>query len=300
MSNIVSALVQKRVVGSPTRKSILLYMAGCASDDGTGIWCSKATIARDLEYTKRTIQLAVDEILAAGLIQECGSRRCAHGYTVEYRICLDVVKCLPSTHAEGSKKRKIKHPELPLEPQETTGASDSPVKEIHPTRESDSPHGVNLFHPNHTGTVREYVCGRDVVSAFERFWKVYPRPRDRDLSLKEFREAVNAGAVPEAIVRAAEAYALDNRENLKGHKRQYIAYSDNWLKARRWKDAGEQDGQAMRGKPAFDGVSPVARFWAEKINQGAFVPRGAVTASVAQEIVAAGLVQPDRLRQVAG
>lgn len=36
MSNLISASVQRRVVGSATRKSVLLYMADKVADNGSG------------------------------------------------------------------------------------------------------------------------------------------------------------------------------------------------------------------------------------------------------------------------
>ena len=54
MSNLVSNLVQTKKVGSNTQKSILMYMADKASDDGTGIWVSKKNMAADLEMAIRT------------------------------------------------------------------------------------------------------------------------------------------------------------------------------------------------------------------------------------------------------
>ena len=45
MSNLVSNLIQTKKVGSLTKKAILMYMADKASDDGSGIWVSKANMA---------------------------------------------------------------------------------------------------------------------------------------------------------------------------------------------------------------------------------------------------------------
>ena len=59
MSNIISAIAQRKVVGSGARKSILMHLANFASDDGSGIWASKSNMASDLELGKRTVQTAI-------------------------------------------------------------------------------------------------------------------------------------------------------------------------------------------------------------------------------------------------
>lgn len=97
MSNIVSAIARRRVVGSQTRKAILLLFAECASDDGSGIWMSKANMARDLEISESTVRRAIADLIAAGILVETGTRDCKHGHTIEYCISVEALKALPST-----------------------------------------------------------------------------------------------------------------------------------------------------------------------------------------------------------
>ncbi|MDF1628105.1 MAG: helix-turn-helix domain-containing protein [Parvibaculaceae bacterium] len=224
MSNIVSALVQKRKVGSPTRKGILMFMASCASDDGSGVWTSKATMARDLEMGKRTVQVGIDDLMNQGLISEVGTRRCAHGFTIEYRLNLAAIKALEATNPDRPKRS------------ETTRAGDAPVQDAHPTRAGDAPQDVQEVHPNHTGTIQEPVCAADAAQhthpAFDEFWKAYPRPKDRDGTERAFAQAVVDGADPGAIIAGAKAYAAEE----KGNERQYLKHSANWLKAQGWLD----------------------------------------------------------------
>ena len=142
MSNLVSAIVQKRKVGSLTRKGILMFMATCASDDGSGVWTSKANMARDLEMGKRTVQVGIDHLVKQGLISEVGTRRCAHGYTVEYCLNLDAIRALEKTCPGRSKTS------------EATGAALAPVRDMQPTHAGDAPQEVQDVHLNHTGTIQ--------------------------------------------------------------------------------------------------------------------------------------------------
>lgn len=89
MSNLISASVQRRLVGSATRKSVLGYMADKAADDGSGIWTSKAispaiSNCRDAPCSWRSRELIRD-----GLVTETGQRDCKHGFTVEYSIVIE-------------------------------------------------------------------------------------------------------------------------------------------------------------------------------------------------------------------
>lgn len=136
MSNICTAIAQRRVVGSGTKKAVLMYLADRASDDGSGIWTSKSHIAADTEFSKRSVQNAINDFEAAGIIKKTGTKKCQNGFTYEYCINISALKSLPST-------RKL------------TGAGDSPVQEIHLTGAGDSPHGVQEIHPNHPLTILE-------------------------------------------------------------------------------------------------------------------------------------------------
>lgn len=97
MGYIVPAICQRRKVGSPTQKAVLMALASYAWDDGTNVWVSKTTLAADLELGRRTIQDAVQALIEKGILTETGTKSAERGYTIEYRINLDVVEALPVT-----------------------------------------------------------------------------------------------------------------------------------------------------------------------------------------------------------
>jgi hypothetical protein len=97
MSNLVSNLVQTKKVGSNTQKSILMYMADKASDDGSGIWVSKKNMAADLEMAIRTLQTNIKDMVSAGIITEAGQKKHKNGYTVDYTINLERIGTLQNT-----------------------------------------------------------------------------------------------------------------------------------------------------------------------------------------------------------
>ncbi len=288
MSNIVSALVQKRKVGSPTRKAILMFMASCASDDGSGVWTSKATMARDLEMGKRTVQVSIDDLASMGLISEDGTRRCPHGFTVEYRLNLDAISRLDATHP-GEAKGQSK----PLESEpEATGAGDAPVQDVHPTRAGDAPQDVQEMHPNHPRTIHEPPSREGAREAadsdFEKVWSAYPsdRRRGKCTCQEQFVRALDQGVSADDIAAAARAYARESE----GFTRSKVCYSDNWFREQRWQRWLEARTAEAEAKP------DMAAFWAERINAGKRIFGNPISPALAREMIERGLCEPDRLK----
>lgn len=138
MSNEVTSIAKRKIVGSGVRKAVLIYMSDNASDDGSGIWTSKANMAADLELSKRTVQREIQALEDAGVVYVCGRRPCKNGYTVEYAINMAVLLSMKSTRD-----------------------TQSPVTACHPTRDTQSPQDVTHCHPNHSRTTHEPLYKRD-------------------------------------------------------------------------------------------------------------------------------------------
>lgn len=282
MSHIATGIVQRRRVGSASSKSVLMLMASSASDDGTGIWTSKTNMAADLEISKRTVQRTVDTLLERGLISEIGQRKCRNGFTVEYRINLNRIENLPLTRDT-------------MTPLDTTYRGDtvSPVTPRHPTGDTVSPLGVTQCHPNHTGTIKEYIAPTesaqnldldidgDQVKGFEdtltKFLNVYPRIGSPEATMAALKKAIQKGADPKHILQAARSYA----EEQTGNDRRFIAYSENWLKQKRW----EQFTETKKNDP-----DAVRSFYAKAIKEGQRWVGGHLSAAAARELIALGLV----------
>jgi hypothetical protein len=112
MSWRVANTCAERKFGSATRKQIIMFLADKASDDSSGIWCSKGTIQRHTELGETTVKRTVREFLKEGILVETGSRTCKNGFTVVYRIDLTKVEALDPT----------------LEPEIETGSTVAPVQ----------------------------------------------------------------------------------------------------------------------------------------------------------------------------
>jgi hypothetical protein len=253
MSNEVHALCQRRKVGSPTIKAVLMYMSDRAADDGSGIWCSKSHMAADLEMSKRTVQNAIAELIERGLINECGQRKCDRGFTVDYRINLDAISALEATR------------EKPV----LRGAGDSPVQEIHPkgcrrftsTGAGDSPN-TSLEPSLEPSNVRESLFQgmEDQIEPpkdrFEDFWAAYPKcdrktdkPKARELfySIVMGRNKKISKTDAETIINGIKGYAATDPDP------KYIPMPTTWLNGARWDVTpvpptnGPGGGSPMRG-----------------------------------------------------
>nr|WP_162947031.1 hypothetical protein [Ruegeria sp. EL01] len=208
----------------------MVYLADRASDDGSGIWTSKVHIAADTELSKRSVQNAMTEFEASGLLVRVGKKPCKNGYTFEYKLNIGVLLALPSTREE-------------------TGAGGAPVQEVHLTRAGDSPHGVQEVHPNHPRTTLEppNTCESDLFSAneepevqleqsadqFDEFWSAFPKKAGKDAARKAWAKAIKR-ETPDRIIAAAKKYAEWLVNPKPGEFRPSPKYPQGWLNDGRW------------------------------------------------------------------
>ena len=132
MSNHLISTTYSRNVGSMSRKAVMVLLADKASDDGTGIYASKQTMADELCTSKQTILATIKSLISDGLLIEVGQRRSANGYTVEYAIMVACLEALPLVgSAARAKARK--------ESSSFTGQVASPVKQDDATSQAALP-----------------------------------------------------------------------------------------------------------------------------------------------------------------
>ncbi len=285
MSIELYSLIRRRSVGSPTKKSILLYMADAASDDGSGIWVSKGNMAADLEMkSKRTVQTHISELVSVGIVFEVGQRKCRNGFTVEYRIDLGAVLSLPSTRAFPA----------PV-PQHLAGAGNAPVQEMHPTGAGNAPLPVQEMHPNHPFNHYRTLCPADADHTqdldfdfqdfISKFSSAYPRMGDAEKTEDALRAALGEGADPQVMLAGAKAYAVEQE----GNKPRYILYSENWLKQKRWRQLVTKPKEPVDPKK-------ILKARAKTILEGkAFICRH-ITVASAGECITAQLVTVEQCR----
>lgn len=217
MSFDVIRTCRKAVLGNASHKHVLSYMAERASKDGSGIWCSKGTIARETEHHISSVKKAVARLLRDGLIVETGRRYREYGYTVTYRIALEVVR---EFHPGESTFELAGLPEI-----NATPVPEEPGPEVHESRAPGSPEATN-------NPKTPLKPPSDIDRDFKKAWQAYPydKRREEAFCLSEFKRAVRGGTPSEEIVQAVIQYA----KTTKTHSRDKVCFADNWFRQRRW------------------------------------------------------------------
>ncbi len=168
MSNHVTSLLRRKTLGvSFTAKSVILLMGDLASDDGDGIWASKATMARELETTERTIQRTIEALSDAGFVAKVGRKKHRNGFTYEYQICVEVVESCPDNRPEPPTHGHPSPQDIDGEAQDIAPDTPSPVTHRHPTPDTPSPHGVTHRHPNQSKPSTNHPDKKEVVNVLE-------------------------------------------------------------------------------------------------------------------------------------
>lgn len=241
MSNYVSSLVQRKVIGSSTIKSILIYLSDRASDDGSGIWVSKANISNDTEFSKRTVQASIKKLIEDGILIEAGIKKHQNGHTIDYSINLTRIKGLNGTRDD--KQGGVQE----------MRASNNGVQELHPTGAGDSPQGVQELHPNLPLTIHEPSTTpltpkgelAVLLLEFERMWGYYPRKVGKGSARKAFIKARKIATLEEIAI-GMKGFV----ENINGTPMDKIPHAATWLNGERWLD--DQTHAANRGQTSED------------------------------------------------
>lgn len=223
MSYHVESLCDRHKFGSAARKQIAMYLASKASDDGSGIWCSKYTMARHTELSLATVKRTIREFLAEGILIETGERHpCDHGHTVVYRMVLDVVARLELL----CPRRSTRPTGVTVNPVQS-----APSRGVVVTPLPDSPRP-----PNHPETIHKppsRVPAREAAAECLEILTAYPsdRCRSESTSLSHIEAAMQEVGHAK-LLSAVKRYALETA----GHTRSRVCFSDNWFRTGRWRD----------------------------------------------------------------
>jgi hypothetical protein len=271
----------ERRFGSAARKQIIMFLADKASDDGSGIWCSKGTIQRHTELSESTVKRTITDFLREGILIETGRRQCKNGYTVIYRIVLERVAALEPT-AEPDIETGVTV--NPVQPEPGTGSRVNGVRGSRWT----------LNHPKtiHKPPTRRREAAEEVEDPeAEKILAAYPedRIRDRRTTLRLISAALKASVEPDDLKQAVKAYAKESE----GYTRSKVCFSDNWFKMRRW-EKGLAQVQADREK-AREAEAKGRASLAEWIHERHPLCRH-ITNRQIEDLIATKLVTPEQVR----
>lgn len=280
MSWCIANECAERRFGSAARKQIIMFLADKASDDGSGIWCSKGTIQRHTELGESTVKRTISDFLKEGVLIETGRRPCKNGFTVIYRIVLARVMALEPT----------------AEPDDGTGVTVDPVQPDPGTGSTVDGVRGSGWTPNHPKTIHKPPTRKRATAAvednrFEKIWAAYPKDRQRGkaVCLSKIEEAVREGVDPDDLLRAVQAYATESA----GFTRSKVCFSDNWFADRRWQRVLEAMAEERQARAALAAENH-ERLAAWVRNRSPMCKH--ITASQVTALVAAGLVTDGQLR----
>jgi len=272
MSWRVANKCAERRFGSAARKQIIMFLADKASDDGSGIWCSKGTIQRHTELGESTVKRTINDFLREGILIETGRRKCKNGYTVVYNIVLAQIALMEST----------------VEPEIETGSTVDPVQTEPGTGSMVTPVPRPQRTPNHPKTIhkpptREREAAADMEA--EKILAVYPpdRFRGKAACIGHIKEAMDEGTAPKDLLQAVQAYATDSA----GYTRTKVCFSDNWFQSRRWRPfiEGQQAERERIGALEADLHARLACWISDRSPMCKHITPYQVTAMLASQLV---------------
>ncbi len=238
MSNHVTSLLRRKRLGLDlTGKAIILLMGDLASDDGSGIWASKPTMAAELETTPRTIQRQVHKLIEAGFVQEVGTRRHRNGDTIEYRIIVEAVEKCPDSRDRPPTHRRPSTQDVDGQAQDMTPDTVSPLTECRPTPDTPSGEPLTQCRPNQNKPNGTYCAANathqdfDFGVFFDRVWRACPNTDQWAATEAAVQALIDAGESPDEIFAATDAY----RKRVAGYDPQRIKLSQNFFADDFWR-----------------------------------------------------------------
>jgi hypothetical protein len=186
---------------------VLLIIADHASDDGTEAWPSQATIATKASISIRTVQRAVNSLVAAGYLwmekgaggsANCREDRRPHRYTINIKRLRGDTE---STREDRGDFDDINGATLTT----PTGRQSRPMN--HPNKPSNE------------------------TPEFDLFWKSYPIKVGKAAAQKAWVKAIKVDSA-DVIIAGAVRYAEDPNRHPS-----FTAHAATWLNAHRWNDS---------------------------------------------------------------
>ncbi len=260
-----------------------MFLADKASDDGSGIWCSKGTIQRHTELGETTVKRTVREFLKEGILVETGARTCKNGFTVVYRIDLTKVEALDPT----------------LEPEIETGSTVAPVQSGPGTGATVAGVPGPPRPPNHPKTIHKPPTRMREAGEAEEAEKIlaaYPpdRLRGKAQCLGRIRDILDAGTKVEDLLLAVKAYASESS----GFTRSKVCFSDNWFGSGRWRSYVEDITQGRETAKAKEAemLAGLANWVTDRHPLCRHITPGQIDALLAAELVTQAQIQAAGLR----
>lgn len=236
-------------VSAYIRKGVLVHLAMRENSNGSGAYPSKSRIARELECSRRVVQLALDSLqnptrYGPPLISCVGTRRTRKGPVDIFKIDLTAVALLPKVKRDDDEEEIVTS--------EVRTEFTSGVNDIHSKGERGSQVGANEVHTEPQtepynnqkktkagASQQEATEDPDTTGQFYEFTRTYPKRGEPTAVLRAWEGAMERGHDPGEIAKAA--HLLQRAVAADPSKAQYLPKPDVWLRNEGWEDVQQED-----------------------------------------------------------
>jgi hypothetical protein len=212
-----------------TARLVLLAIADKASGPECSAYAGTTLLVKRANAARSSVVVAVDKLIESGELQVVEGRVGPRGETW---YCLP--KAVGHRREGGPKSGPVRNPD-PSENRTPTGPESGPQGSENrtPTGPESGPQNTTKPKPPERTHTEDRASApadsseeRDYAwKAFGDFWLLYPRPMQPEKTKTAWRAALDRGADPGLIVKAAQAYA----KHLGGKADRYTPYSATWL-----------------------------------------------------------------------
>jgi hypothetical protein len=302
MSHVATnwAFAQKGL--KPAAKLVLLCLADRHNPDH-GCFPEQATLARDAVMSRSSVNNQLKDLETLGLIRririwdEATKRQKSTRYILAFEdgfIPVQETPCPKSGHGSGSVETETDQ-EQKGEPSPKSVHGAVSKKQPDPCPKNGDSRVQNLdtnpvrvtSNRTRNARAREAAPAGGVDDLFDRFCQGHPNAVERNEVWSAWTEALEEGANPARLVVLAQRYSASPEA-----QRGFPKKAQNWLRSGIWQSDN------FRERPAQAGLDDVAKFWAEKINDGKYVVPNAITEAVTSRMLELALVTRDQLRMV--
>lgn len=234
MSWTLQGLVAQKKWGTTTRRLMALTLASVANNDGSGIYASVKTMARDSEISESTARRTLQEFEAQGLLRKVGERPCLNGFTNVYHLDADVIARMEDLNPEKPAKFDRGVTVTGVSPRHGVHCEPGPRRHQTPVTVTDNPIQDPISESLPVGRAKKSAQPRTYSDAFLAAWRLWPKSvRQSAKRLSWDRWCEQRGAFDEAQMLAAVQVYLASPQATKrdndGRAFGYVAAFERWL-----------------------------------------------------------------------
>ena len=291
------ALEQRNVEASAFR--VLVHLANRHNKDTRRCDPCQKTLAHDCEMSRATVNRHLSKLETAGILKRVQRQNPKTGRPMStlYILGLDFNRDIHVENAVSQNATRNKPAQKEnIVPAHVSKCDTEPCLKSDASRVSSGTDYVS--HP--CDTKQEYKPEKNHCAASRRtqdfefddfceeFLSAYPRIGSETDTVAALKTAIEDGAEPQSILTGAKAYASEQ----KGNAAQYVAYSENWLKARRW------EGYARQAKAAPTETRTPDEIRIAAIKSGMHAMCGRINSTQALDLIRKGAVTIEEARKV--